>query len=91
MTFRLEVWADNWFAAYLGTDLLVEERRPPRRPHRGAHPSRSGAPPAFDPLAVDANRVARPRAEGYDVLTQTVPEEITPGNGLILGVPKARS
>jgi hypothetical protein len=25
VTFQLEVWADNWFAAYLGSDLLVED------------------------------------------------------------------
>ncbi len=28
VTFRLEAWADNWFAAYLGTDLLVEDSVP---------------------------------------------------------------
>jgi hypothetical protein len=39
------------------------------------------------PLAVDATRVARLRAAGYDVFTQTIPEEITPENRLILGVP----
>jgi Methyltransferase domain len=42
------------------------------------------------PLAVDATRVARLRAAGYDVVTQTIPEEITPHNRLILGVPTAR-
>jgi hypothetical protein len=41
------------------------------------------------PLAVDATRVARLRAEDYDVFTQTIPEEITPENRLILGVPRA--
>lgn len=40
------------------------------------------------PLAVDATRVARLRAEGYDVLTQTIPEAITPHNRLILAVPR---
>ena len=40
------------------------------------------------PLAVDATRVARLRAAGYDVVTQTIPEEITPHNRLILGVPR---
>ncbi|HSD29184.1 MAG TPA: methyltransferase [Vicinamibacteria bacterium] len=40
------------------------------------------------PLAVDATRVARLRAAGYDVLTQTIPEEITPQNRLILGRPR---
>ena len=28
VTFQLEVWADNWFAAYLGDDLLVEDSVP---------------------------------------------------------------
>ncbi|MFN8094072.1 MAG: hypothetical protein U0599_17995 [Vicinamibacteria bacterium] len=40
------------------------------------------------PLAVDATRVARLRAAGYDVLTQTIPEEITPHNRLIVGTPR---
>ena len=40
------------------------------------------------PLAVDATRVARLRAAGYDVLTQTIPAEITPENRLILGLPE---
>jgi len=39
------------------------------------------------PLAVDATRVARLRAAGYGVFTQTIPEEITPQNRLILGTP----
>jgi Methyltransferase domain len=39
------------------------------------------------PLAVDATRVARLRAAGYDVLTQTIPEAITPHNRLILAFP----
>jgi len=39
------------------------------------------------PLAVDATRVARIRAAGYDVFTQTIPAEITPENRLILGIP----
>ena len=39
------------------------------------------------PLAVDATRVARLRAAGYHVVTQTIPEEITPHNRLILGFP----
>jgi hypothetical protein len=39
------------------------------------------------PLAVDAARVARLRAAGYDVVTQTIPETITPHNRLILGFP----
>jgi hypothetical protein len=41
------------------------------------------------PLAVDATRVARLRAEAYDVVTQTIPEAITPQNRLILAVPSA--
>ena len=41
------------------------------------------------PLAVDATRVARLRAEGYDVFTQTIPEEITPQNRLIVATPPA--
>jgi hypothetical protein len=40
------------------------------------------------PLAIDATRVARLRAAGYDVVTQTIPEAITPHNRLILGIPK---
>jgi hypothetical protein len=39
------------------------------------------------PLAVDATRVARLRAAGYDVFTQTIPAQITPENRLILAVP----
>ncbi len=39
------------------------------------------------PLAVDATRVARLRAAGYDVVTQTIPDRITPHNRLILGLP----
>jgi hypothetical protein len=42
------------------------------------------------PLAVDATRVARLRAAGYEVATQTIPEEITPHNRLILGWPGPR-
>lgn len=42
------------------------------------------------PLAVDATRVARLRAAGYDVFTQTIPAEITPQNRLILGIPQER-
>jgi hypothetical protein len=40
-------------------------------------------------LAVDATRVARLRAAGYGVVTQTIPAKITPENRLILGVPEA--
>jgi hypothetical protein len=39
------------------------------------------------PLAVDATRVARLRAAGYDVVTQTIPAAITPHNRLILATP----
>jgi hypothetical protein len=41
------------------------------------------------PLAIDATRVARLRASGYDVVTQTIPKEITPHNRLILGFPRS--
>jgi hypothetical protein len=40
------------------------------------------------PLAVDATRVGRLRAAAYDVVTQTIPAEITPHNRLILGRPR---
>ena len=40
------------------------------------------------PLAIDATRVARLRASGYEVMTQTIPAEITPHNRLILGTPR---
>jgi hypothetical protein len=43
------------------------------------------------PLAIDATRVARLRASGYDVVTQTIPSDITPQNRLILAVPEDRS
>jgi hypothetical protein len=39
-------------------------------------------------LAVDATRVARLRAAGYDVFTQTIPDAITAHNRLILAVPR---
>lgn len=39
------------------------------------------------PLAVDATRVARLRSAGYEVITQTIPAEITPHNRLIIGWP----
>jgi hypothetical protein len=32
--------------------------------------------------------VARLRAEGYDVVAQTIPADITPHNRLILGLPR---
>jgi hypothetical protein len=40
-------------------------------------------------LAVDATRVARLRASGYAVTTQTIPRAITAKNRLILGDPRA--
>jgi hypothetical protein len=40
-------------------------------------------------LAIDATRALRLRSAGYDVLTQTIPEDITPHNRLILGLPRA--
>jgi hypothetical protein len=40
------------------------------------------------PLAIDATRVARLRAAAYDVVTQTIPAEITPHNRLILAMPR---
>lgn len=43
------------------------------------------------PLAVDATRVARLRAAGLEVHTQTIPAEITPHNRLILAMPTPRA
>jgi len=39
------------------------------------------------PLAMDVARVARLRAQGYQVFTQLIPEDITPKNRLILAEP----
>jgi len=39
------------------------------------------------PLAMDAARVARLRAQGYRVFTQQIPAEITPQNRLLLAEP----
>ena len=39
-------------------------------------------------LAVDTTRVARLRAEGYAVATQTIPRAITAKNRLLLGAPR---
>jgi len=39
------------------------------------------------PLAMDAARVARLRAQGYRVVTQLIPAEITPKNRLLLAEP----
>jgi hypothetical protein len=41
-------------------------------------------------LAIDATRVARLKAQGYDVHTQLVPASITPKNRLLFGCPSAR-
>ena len=43
------------------------------------------------PLAVDATRVARLRASGYETITQKIPAKITPHNRLIIGLPAAAS
>jgi len=39
------------------------------------------------PLAMDAARVARLRSNGYQVVTQLIPEDITPKNRLLLAEP----
>jgi len=39
------------------------------------------------PLAMDAARVARLRSHGYQVITQRIPEDITPKNRLLLADP----
>lgn len=39
------------------------------------------------PMAIDATRVARMRAEGFAVKTQLIPEDITPENRLLLADP----
>ncbi|MBS2025282.1 MAG: methyltransferase [Deltaproteobacteria bacterium] len=41
-------------------------------------------------LAIDATRAARLLASGFDVHTQTIPEEITPKNRLLLGEARER-
>ncbi len=40
------------------------------------------------PVAVDATRVARLRAAGFSVRCATIPDDITPQNRLITGMPK---
>jgi hypothetical protein len=40
------------------------------------------------PLAIDLTRAARLRAQGYCVITRTIPEEITPKNRLLMAHPK---
>jgi len=42
------------------------------------------------PLAMDAARVARIRSLGYRVVTQLIPEDITPKNRLLLAEPEQR-
>lgn len=39
-------------------------------------------------LAVDVERATRLRAGGYQIWTQTIPEEISPKNRLLLGAPR---
>jgi hypothetical protein len=39
------------------------------------------------PLAVDATRAARLRAEGFEVRTQEIPDDITPKNRLLIAAP----
>jgi hypothetical protein len=41
------------------------------------------------PLAVDVTRAARLRSAGYTVITQHIPEEITPKNRLLMAHPNA--
>jgi hypothetical protein len=46
----------------------------------------------LDPaVAIDATRAARLANQGYRVWTQTIPEDITPQNRLLLGAPLAAS
>lgn len=40
------------------------------------------------PVAIDATRVARLRAEGFRVRTATIPEDITPENRLLMAEPQ---
>lgn len=40
------------------------------------------------PLAMDAARVSRLRSQGYRVFTQSIPEDITPKNRLLLAEPE---
>jgi len=42
------------------------------------------------PLAMDVARVARLRSHGYRVITQLIPEDITPKNRLLLAEPDSR-
>jgi hypothetical protein len=41
------------------------------------------------PLAIDVTRAALLRAEGYSVITRTIPEAITPKNRLLMAHPKS--
>ena len=57
--------------------------------HEAATGDQGGLGGWLDPaLAIDATRVARLRAAGYQVSTQTIPEAITPKNRLLLGWPR---
>jgi SAM-dependent methyltransferase len=40
------------------------------------------------PLAIDATRAARLREAGYRIWTQTIPDDITPKNRLLIGEPQ---
>lgn len=56
--------------------------------HNLDHGDRGGLEGWLDgPLAIDATRAARLRAHGYRVYTQTIPQEITPKNRLLLAEP----
>jgi hypothetical protein len=43
------------------------------------------------PLAIDATRARRLAARGYRIWTQTIPEDVTPQNRLLLGAPLERA
>ena len=43
------------------------------------------------PLAIDVTRAAQLRANGYSVITRTIPAEITPKNRLLMAHPSANS
>lgn len=42
-------------------------------------------------LAIDVERATRLRAGGYQIWTQTIPEEISPKNRLLIGAPAGRT
>lgn len=57
--------------------------------HDAARNDDGGLSGWMDPaLAIDATRVARLRAHGYRVHTQTIPEAITPKNRLLMATPR---